>query len=114
MPPPIEKRIALGGRFLDEVRISLGATSCLVFPVDRHRAVVREDGSATVYAMMPSALQLFADGTVPRLGGESVEVVIGGRKLGPMVLARVACGGENFQHDIAVLVFEPAPGGASS
>ena len=64
--------------------------------------------------MMPSALQLFAEGCLPRQGAERVEVVIGGRKLGPMVLAKVACGGENLRHDIAVLVFEPAPGGATS
>ena len=40
--------------------------------------LVGEDGTATVYAMMPSALQLFADGTLPRAGAEPVEVVIGG------------------------------------
>jgi hypothetical protein len=37
-----------------------------------------------------------------------VEIAIGGRKLGPMVLTEARCGGENYRHDIAVLVFRPA------
>jgi hypothetical protein len=58
--------------------------------------------------MMPSALQLFAEGRLPRIGGDPVEVAIGGRKLGPMVLTEVCCGGENHRHDIAVLIFPRA------
>jgi hypothetical protein len=108
VPPPAEKRVAIGGKFLDEVQISLGGNTSLSFPVDRHRGVVGEDGSATVYAMMPSALKLFAEGRLPRVGSDPVELVIGGRKLGSMVLTEVRCGGENYQHDIAVLVFRPA------
>ena len=34
-------------------------------PVERHRGVVGDDGTATVYTMMPSALQLFAEGRLP-------------------------------------------------
>ena len=67
-----------------------------------------DDGTATVRAMMPSALELFADGVLPRIHGDPVEVVIGGRKLGLMVLAEVRCGSEHFGDDIAVLVFRPA------
>ena len=107
-PPPAEKRVAIGGKFLDEVHISLGGNTSLSFPVDRHRGLVGNDGAATVHAMMPSALKLFAEGRLPRIGGEPVEVIIGGRKLGPMVLTEVHCGGENYRHDIAVLVFRPA------
>jgi hypothetical protein len=109
VPPPIEKRIAIGGRFLDEVRIASGNHMYLVFPVDRHRCVIGANETATVHAMMPSALQLFAEGRLPRVGGAPVEVVIGGRKLGMMVLADVRCGGENNQHDVAILVFKHAP-----
>jgi len=108
LPPPVEKRIAVGGKFLDEVQISLGGNTALGFPVDRHHGVVGEDGTATVYAMMPSALQLFAEGRLPRVVGAPVEIAIGGRKLGPMVLTEIRCGGENYRHDIAVLVFRPA------
>jgi hypothetical protein len=105
VPPPVEKRVAIGGKFLDEVRISLGGNSFLGFPVDRHRGVVGDDGTATVYAMMPTAVKLFADGRLTRVGGDPVEVTIGGRKLGPMVLTEVLCGGENYRYDVAVLVF---------
>ena len=105
IPPPAEKRVAIGGKFLDEVRISLSGNAALSFPVERHRGVVGDDGTATVYAMMPSALKLFAEGRLPRIGGDPVELVIGGRKLGSMVLTEVGCGGADYRHDIAVLVF---------
>ena len=108
VPPPAEKRIAIGGKFLDEVQISQGANTVLSFPVDRHRGVVGDDGIATVYAMMPSALKLFAEGRLPCVGGEPVEVAIGSRQLGPMVLTEIRCGGENNRLDIAVLVFRRA------
>lgn len=110
VPPPAEKRVAIGGKFLDEVKISQGGNTSLSFPVDRHSGVVDDNGTATVYAMMPSALKLFAEGLLPRVGGEPVEVAIGGRKLGPMVLTEVHCGGESYRHDIAVLVFRRAGG----
>ena len=111
IPPPAEKRVAIAGKFLDEARIAQGGNPLLSFPVDRHRGVIGEDGTATVYAMMPSALQLFAEGSLPRVGGSPIEVDIGGRKLGPMVLTEVRCGGENYRHDIAVLVFRTATPG---
>lgn len=103
--PPTEKRIAIGGTFLDEVRISLGGNSYLGFPVERHRGVINDDGSATVYAMMPSVVQLFAEGRLPRVGGGHVDVTIGGRALGPMTLTKVACGNANHMHDVAELTF---------
>jgi len=113
IPPPAEKRVAIAGKFLDEVRIAQGGNTLLSFPVDRHLGVIGENGTATVYAMMPSALQLFAEGRLPRIGGDPVEVDIGGRKLGPMVLTEVRCGGENYRHDIAVLVFRTATGAST-
>lgn len=114
IPPPPEKRVAIGGKFLDEVQISQSGTTSVSFPADRHRGVLGDDGSATVYAMMPSALKLFAEGRLPRIGGDAIEVVIGGRKLAPMVLTDVRCGGESFRYDIAVLVFRPAAAEASA
>lgn len=106
--PPAEKRIAIGGRYLDELSIALGSGHYLGFPVERHRGVVGEDGTATVYAMMPSALQLFAAGVLPAIGAGPVEVAIGRRQLGPMRLAEVSCGSEDGRHDVAILVFKPA------
>ncbi len=106
MAPPLEKRVAIAGKFLDEVQIPQGGNAFLGFPVERHRGVLGEDGAATVYAMMPSALQLFAEGRLPRVGGAPVEVAIGGQRLGPMVLTEVRCAGECGRHD--VLVFRRA------
>jgi hypothetical protein len=111
VPPPVDKRVAIGGRYLDEVQISQGANTSLSFPADRHRGALGEDGTATVYAMMPSALQLFSEGRLTRVGGDPVEVAIGGRELGPMVLTEVRCGGESYRHDIAVLIFRRAKPG---
>jgi hypothetical protein len=42
--PPVEKRIAIGGRYLDEVRIAQGRSMYLGFPVDRHRGVMVRKG----------------------------------------------------------------------
>ncbi len=107
VPPPVEKRISIGGRFLDEVRIPLRGNARLAFPVERHHGVIGDDGTVTVHAMMPSVLQLFAEGLLPRVGSEPVEVVVGGRALGPLVLAELRCGEESSRHDVAILVFRP-------
>jgi hypothetical protein len=105
IPPPLEKRIAIGGpRFLDEVQIPLGPGHLLSFPVSEHTAVVDEKGTVTVNARMPTVLQLFADGRLPRVG-ERVDVAIGSHDLRPMTLASVGCGGD--RHDIARLTFKP-------
>jgi len=110
VPPPLEKRVAIGGKFLDEVGISLGGNASLRFPVERHSGVLDEHGTATVHAMMPAALQLFAEGLLPRVGGDPVEIMVAGQKLASMVLVEVRCGGGYGQHDIAILVFKPATG----
>lgn len=106
--PPLEQRIAIGGTFLDDVRIPQGDNTLLSFPANRHRGVLAEGGAAKVHAMMPAALQLLADGRLPPIGQGPIEVAIGGRSLGPMVLAEIRCGGQS--HDIAILVFRPASG----
>jgi len=59
--------------------------------------------------MMPTALKLLAEGCLPHVGGGSVEVVIGGRVLGPMTLTEIQCGGGG-RYDVAMLVFRPARG----
>lgn len=91
VPPPMEKRIAIGGQFLDEVKIRLDTTSYLSFPVQNHRGLVGSDGCATIHAKMPTALQLFAEGRLPPVGGAPVDVMVGGKPLGAMVLSGVRC-----------------------
>jgi len=108
----MEKRIAIGGQFLDEVKIRLDATSYLSFPVENHRGVVGSDGFATIHARMPTALQLFAEGRLPPAGGPPVEVIVGGKPLGPMLLSEVRCVSNGGHHDVAELVFRPAIAGA--
>jgi hypothetical protein len=111
VPPPAEKRVAIGGRFLDEVQIRQDANSYLSFPVEQHRGAVDADGVASIYAKMPSVLQLFAEGRLARIGGPAVDVVIGAKKLGPMVLTEVHCAGALGRNDVAVLVFRPMKAG---
>lgn len=109
VPPPIEKRISIGGAFLDEVRIGLSATASLSFPVKNHRGQIGVDGGATIRAQMPTVVQLFAEGRLAPIGGRPVAVRIGATDLGPMVLRELHCGGESGRNDVAVLAFAPAP-----
>lgn len=108
VPPPAEKRIAIAGRFLDEVRIHLDRTSSLSFPVEHHRGDIRADGAVTVEAKMPTVVALFAEGALKPIGGAPVEVRVRGKVLGPMVLREVRCSGRGGHNDVAVLVFRPA------
>ncbi len=108
VPPPAEKRIAIGGRFLDEVTVRVTATSSMSFPVERHRGAVGDDGAATIYAQMPTALGLFAAGVLKPVGGDPVHVRVGLRDLGLMRLRELRCGREMGAGEIAVLVFQPA------
>jgi len=104
--PPLDKRIAIGGQlFLDEVMIPLGPGQLLSFPFSKHTAEVWADGTVTVNAMMPTALQLFADGRLARVGGAPVDVAIGGRAPASMKLVEVRCSGAS--HEVAQLVFKP-------
>lgn len=110
IPPPIEKRIAIDGLFLDEVKIRVTAHTFVSFPVGEHRAVIAADGSATVHARVPTVLQLFAEGRLPRVAGPPVDISVGGRTIGSMVLSEVSCGGEAHRYDVAVLVFKRSSG----
>jgi hypothetical protein len=76
-------RIAIGGRYLDEVQIrqNLPGTSYVSFPAHRHLARV-EDDLVTVSTQGATAVKLFADGVLPPVGGGAVTVAIGGRELG--------------------------------
>lgn len=111
IPPPLEKRIAIGGLFLDEVKIRLDGNSYLSFPVQNHVGLVGSDGIATIHAKMPTVLQLFAEGRLPQVGGAPIEIMVGGKPLGPMVLSGVRCISNGGHHDVAELVFRPATAG---
>jgi hypothetical protein len=104
-PPPTQKRIAISGRFLDDVRIRLGPTSSLSFPVEHHRGQIGSDGVVTVHAKMPTVVVLFAEGVLKPIDGAPVEVIVGGKRLGPLVLRDLRCAGDAGHNDIAVLVF---------
>jgi hypothetical protein len=108
VPPPAEKRIAIGGSFLDEVRIRQAATSLLSFPVENHRGEIGGDGVVTIHTRLPTVVELFAEGLLMPIGGTPVDVMVGEKQLGAMVLAEVRCTGYGGHSDVAVLVFRRA------
>jgi hypothetical protein len=112
MPPPIEKRVAIGGKFLDETRIRLtgtpGTIALLGFPLHQHRGTPGEDGSVTVHTKMPIAVALLAEGVLPPIGGAAVGLMVEGKEFDAMVLSEIRCGASGGYNDVAVLVFERA------
>ena len=110
VPPPAEKRVAIGGQFLDEVCIRQTLTSCLSFPVDNHRGEIRSDGVVTIHSKMPTVVALFAEGRLSAVGGAAVDITVGSKQLGPMMLTQVFCTGSGGHHDVAVLVFSSGAG----
>lgn len=112
VPPPIEKRVAIGGKFLDEARIRLtgtpGTIALLGFPLKHHWGTVSDDGTVTVYTKMPTAVALLAEGVVPPIGGASVALTAQGKKLDAMTLSEIRCDANGGHNDIAILIFKPA------
>ena len=98
-------RIAIGGRYLDEVQIRLDlpdSLSHLSFPANRHRGRVEED-RVNVFTQGPTAVKLFADGVLPPVGRGAVTVAIGGWELGPCHLEAVeTCETRSFEHGIVL------------
>jgi len=98
-------RVAIGGRYLDEVQIRLDlpdSLSHLSFPANRHRGRVEED-RVTVFTQGPTGVKLFADGVLPPIGGGAVTVAIGGpgvRTLPPR--GRRDCETRSFEHGIVL------------
>ncbi len=80
VPPPIEKRVAIGDKFLDEARIRLtgtpGTIALLGFPLKHHWGTVSDDGTVTVYTKMPTAVALLAEGVLPSIGGAAVGLTV--------------------------------------
>jgi hypothetical protein len=106
-------RIAIGGRYLDEVRTPLarsdvpGCASFLSFPAHRHAARV-EAGQVLVSAQAQTVVKLFADGVLPPIGGRAVTLTVGRRQLGPCLLDAVEAGGASRLETTVVLHFHRA------
>lgn len=107
VPPPAEKRIAIGGKFLDEVTIRASDTMSLAFSVGDHRAEVGADGAVRVHTRIHVVAALFAEGRLAPVGGTPVDLVVGGKILGPHVLADVRCPSGSLEV-AAELIFRPA------
>lgn len=113
LPPPIETRVVIGGRFLDETRIRVpGPPRTITFlgsSPAHHEATVQEDGTVIVRTRMTTAVVLLAKGALPPIGGASVGLIVQGRRLDDMVLSEVRCDPNGGRNDVAVLFFAPAP-----
>jgi len=112
IPPPIEKRVAIGGTFLDETSIRLtgtpGTVALLSFPLQHHQATLSDDGSVTVHTKMPTVVALLAEGVLPPIGGAPVGLTVHGKRIDAMVLSEIRCDADRGTNDIAILFFKPA------
>ena len=108
-------RIAIGGRYLDEVCIRQNRTdlantrSYLSFPAHRHRALVEPD-HLVVSTQAATVVQLFAEGVLVPIGGPAVTVQIGGQEFGPCLLETVKSEGARPFDTTIVLRFRRAGG----
>jgi hypothetical protein len=80
------RRIAINGRFLDEVQTRLeddrsGSVSHTSYPAEQHHAIEDEDG-VTLQTPAMTALQLYHDGILPASREQSVEITVADRRLG--------------------------------
>jgi hypothetical protein len=80
------RRIAINGRFLDEVQTRLeddrnGSVSHTSHPAEQHHAIEDEDG-VTLRTPAMTALQLYHDGILPANREQSVELTVANRRLG--------------------------------
>jgi hypothetical protein len=108
-------RIAIGGRYLDEVRIRQTRTdlantlSSLSFPAHRHGASVEPD-HLVVSTQAATVVQLFAEGVLALIGGPAVTVQIGGQEFGPCLLEAVETDGASPLDTTIILRFRRAGG----
>jgi len=108
-------RIAVGGRFLDEVRIRQartdvpGSLSYLSFPAHRHRASVELD-QLVVSTRAATVVQLFTEGILAPIGGPAVRVQVGGQDFGTCVLEAVETDGASPFDGTMILRFRRAVG----
>jgi hypothetical protein len=109
VPPPLETRVRIGGKFLDEVGIPLQANRTLSFPVAAHRGELAGDGVVTIQTKMATAVELFAEGLLLPIGGTTVDVLVAGKAVGPMVLTAVRCVDAMGRDDVVLTLRPPGP-----
>lgn len=108
-PPPLEKRVRVGGMFLDEARIRSGANSFTGFPITAHRGTRADDGEVVIRTKMTTAVVLLANSRLSPIGGTTTDIMVEGKQLGPMVLTDVRCVDLYGGQDSVELVLRPAP-----
>src|ERR1700730_8472986 len=83
---PGVRRIAIDGRFLDEIQTRLeddgsGSVIHTSYPAEQHHAIEDGDGVTLQMAAL-TALQLYHDGTLPVNREQPVELTVADRRLG--------------------------------
>lgn len=112
VPPPLEERVAIGGQFLDEVRIPAGNGVVSLLPVEHHRGRVHRDGSVTIHTNPCVVIQLFTLGVLSASYHAPHDLFVGGERVTGMTLSSVECG-RPLSSSEAILRFDPsAPGDA--
>lgn len=107
IPPALEDRVCINGRFLDKMLLRLTGTSLLSFPLEAHRGVLSGDGTVTVRTKLPTVVALFAEGVLPPKGAGGIRIMVQGEERAPMVLEEISCDENGGRYDRAVLVFKP-------
>ena len=101
-------RIAIGGRYLDEVQIRLAKShapntrSDLSFPAHRHATSIDQD-QLVVATQAATAVKLFSEGVLQPIGGIAVTVRIGSEDCGLWLLDSVEADRESSS-DIEILL----------
>ena len=97
---PDAPRIAINGRYLDEVRtpIEYGHERWAGYarlPAEHHRAIIADD---TVTLRIPplTALQLYVDGTLPIDRSVPVSLEVGGQALGEFLVEWLRCADRHY------------------
>lgn len=109
VPPPLEKRVRVGGVFLDEASIHISANSVLRFPIEAHRGTRADDGEVTIRTKTATAVALFANGRLSPIGDTTLDIMVAGKQLGPMLLVDVRCVDLSGSQGSVELVLRPAP-----
>jgi len=112
-PAPI--RIAINGRFLDEVHIALpkykNTVPLLSFPAPRHWARLDGDADRLVLGIQPPTLtQLYFDGVIPVDRAIPVTVQVGDAVPRRFVVERLEASDRYAVDDVMVLYLRPAAG----
>src|ERR1700761_4371335 len=109
------RRIAINGRFLDEVRTRRDdgrsdAVSYTLLPAEHHHALEDDDG-VTLRIPAMTALQLYHDGTLPADREQSVDLTVADQKLGSFFVQwlRGLSGGEVGDGVLLRLARKPCP-----